>query len=156
MKPGRSTRAICSWLLAWEDQRFREHPGVDPFAMLRAAYQMAVKARVVSGASTITMQVARLLEPRERTLGAKFLQMARALQLDCTSRKDEMLELYLTLAPYRRQPRRRAGRKPRLVRQGAAATSPSARRRCWSRCRNRPSAAAPTASRPTPRPRATA
>ena len=87
-------------LLAWEDQRFRDHPGVDPLAMLRAAYQMAAKARVVSGASTITMQVARLMEPRERTLPAKFLQAARALQLDWHQDKDEILELYLTLAPY--------------------------------------------------------
>lgn len=87
-------------LLAWEDQRFRDHPGVDPVAMLRAVYQMAAKARVVSGASTITMQVARLMEPRERTLSAKFLQATRALQLDWHQNKDEILELYLTLAPY--------------------------------------------------------
>ena len=87
-------------LLAWEDQRFRDHPGVDPAAMLRAVYQMAAKARVVSGASTITMQVARLMEPRERTLPAKLLQAARALQLDWHQDKDEILELYLTLAPY--------------------------------------------------------
>jgi penicillin-binding protein 1C len=87
-------------LLAWEDQRFREHPGVDPLAMLRAVYQMAARAHVVSGASTITMQVARLMEPRERTLPAKVLQTARALQLDWHLTKDEILELYLTLAPY--------------------------------------------------------
>ncbi|MCE9520799.1 MAG: penicillin-binding protein 1C [Alphaproteobacteria bacterium] len=87
-------------LLAWEDQRFRDHPGVDPIAILRAAYQMAAKARVVSGASTITMQVARLMEPRERTLPAKLLQMTRALQIDWHLQKKEILELYLTLAPY--------------------------------------------------------
>src|SRR5262249_4780754 len=58
------------------------------------------KARVVSGASTITMQVARLMEPRERTVSAKFLQMARALQLDWHLAKDDILELYLTLAPF--------------------------------------------------------
>lgn len=87
-------------LLAWEDQRFLDHPGVDPFAMLRATYQMAAKARVVSGGSTITMQVARLMEPRERTFGAKILQIARAVQLDWHLSKDEILELYLTLAPF--------------------------------------------------------
>lgn len=87
-------------LLAWEDQRFRDHPGVDPLAMLRATYQLAAKARVVSGASTISMQVARLMEPRERTFGAKLLQMARALQLEAHLTKDQILELYLTLAPY--------------------------------------------------------
>src|SRR5262249_46500834 len=79
--------------LAWADQRFREHPGVDPMAMLRAMYQMAVEARVVSGGSTITMQVARLMEPRERTLPAKLLQIARAVQLDWHLTKDEILEL---------------------------------------------------------------
>jgi penicillin-binding protein 1C len=100
VRPDKVDARYLRMALAWEDQRFREHPGVDPFAMLRAAYQMAVKARVVSGGSTITMQVARLMEPRERTLSAKFLQMARALQLDLHLTKDEVLELYLTLAPF--------------------------------------------------------
>lgn len=100
VKPDKVDARYLRMALAWEDQRFREHPGVDPFAMLRAAYQMAVKARVVSGGSTITMQVARLMEPRERTLSAKLLQMARAIQLDLHLTKDEVLELYLTLAPF--------------------------------------------------------
>jgi penicillin-binding protein 1C len=88
------------YLLAWEDQRFGAHPGVDPIAILRALYQMGAQARVVSGASTLTMQVARLTEPRERTLAAKAQQMVRALQLDMRLSKDEVLDLYLTLAPY--------------------------------------------------------
>jgi len=100
VKPAKVDERYLRMALAWEDQRFREHPGVDPFAMLRAAYQMAVKARVVSGGSTITMQVARLMEPRERTLSAKLLQMSRAIQLDMHLTKDEVLELYLTLAPF--------------------------------------------------------
>ncbi len=87
-------------LLAWEDQRFREHAGVDPAAVLRSVYQLAANARVVSGASTITMQVARLMEPRERTLLGKALQVTRALQLDWHLDKDQILEHYLTLAPY--------------------------------------------------------
>lgn len=100
VKPDQVDERYLRMALAWEDQRFRDHPGVDPFAMLRAAYQMAAEAKVVSGGSTITMQVARLMEPRERTLPAKFLQMARALQLDWHLTKDEVLELYLTLAPF--------------------------------------------------------
>jgi penicillin-binding protein 1C len=100
VKPGAVDARYQRMLLAWEDQRFRDHPGVDPLAMLRATYQLAAKARVVSGASTISMQVARLMEPRERTFGAKILQMARALQVDWHLTKEEILELYLTLAPY--------------------------------------------------------
>ena len=100
VKPKQVDARYQRLLLAWEDQRFNEHPGVDPLAILRATYQLAAKARVVSGASTISMQVARLMEPRERTFSAKFLQMARALQLEWHLSKDEILELYLTLAPY--------------------------------------------------------
>ena len=100
VKPDEVDKRYIAMLLAWEDQRFREHAGVDPFALLRSMYQLAAHARVVSGASTITMQVARLMEPRERTLFAKFMQVARALQLDWHYSKEEILELYLTLAPY--------------------------------------------------------
>ena len=88
-------------LLAYEDRRFRTHPGVDPLSMARAAYQFVTSGRIVSGGSTLTMQVARLLEPRaERTLSAKFRQMARAVQLERSLSKDEVLALYLSLAPY--------------------------------------------------------
>jgi penicillin-binding protein 1C len=88
-------------LIAYEDKRFRSHPGVDPVAMTRAALQWLVHREIVSGASTITMQVARLLEPRsERTLTAKLRQMVRAFQLERMMSKDEILALYLTLAPY--------------------------------------------------------
>ena len=72
-----------------------------PVAMLRAAWQVVRHGRVVSGGSTITMQVARLLEPRpERTLGAKLAEMIRAVQLENRLSKDEILALYLALAPY--------------------------------------------------------
>ena len=87
-------------LLAWEDQRFRNHPGVDPLAVGRAFGQLVRHGRIVSGASTITMQTARLLEPKERTLGAKLHQMWRAVQLERRFDKDEILTQYLTLAPY--------------------------------------------------------
>ncbi|OCW56513.1 penicillin-binding protein 1C [Hoeflea olei] len=89
-------------LLAYEDRRFRSHHGVDPVALLRAAGQFVANGgRIVSGGSTITMQVARLIEPRtERSLSAKLRQMARALQIERRLGKDEILTLYLTLAPY--------------------------------------------------------
>ena len=88
-------------LLAYEDRRFRSHPGVDPLAMGRAAFQFVTSGRIVSGGSTITMQVARLLEPRtERSFGAKVRQMVRAIQLERVLSKDEVLALYLSLAPY--------------------------------------------------------
>nr|WP_244641863.1 penicillin-binding protein 1C [Chelatococcus reniformis] len=88
-------------LEAFEDGRFRAHPGVDPLALLRAAGQWLSHGHVVSGASTLTMQVARLLEPREdRTLGAKLRQMVRAVELERRLSKTEILSAYLTLAPY--------------------------------------------------------
>jgi penicillin-binding protein 1C len=88
-------------LFAYEDGRFRDHDGVDWRAMARAAGQMAVNARVVSGGSTLTMQVARLLEPRDlRDMSAKLRQIARAFELERRLTKNEILTLYLRLAPY--------------------------------------------------------
>jgi penicillin-binding protein 1C len=88
-------------LLAYEDRRFERHVGVDPLAMARAAWQLLRHGRIVSGGSTITMQLARLLEgPRERTLTTKLVQMLRALQIEARLSKRQILELYLTLAPY--------------------------------------------------------
>jgi len=87
-------------LIAYEDKRFERHLGVDPLAVLRAAWQWARAGEVVSGASTLTMQTARLLEPRSRTLGGKLVEAARALQLEAHLDKDEILSLYLALAPY--------------------------------------------------------
>lgn len=87
-------------LLAVEDKRFHSHGGVDWLAMFRAAFTSARAGRIVSGGSTITMQTARLLEPRERTIGAKLIEMVRAHQIEARLSKREILELYLTLAPY--------------------------------------------------------
>jgi penicillin-binding protein 1C len=88
-------------LKAYEDARFNHHPGVDPLALLRAGAQLLRHGRVVSGGSTLTMQVARLLEPRDdRTLTAKLRQLARAVQMENRLSKDAILTLYLTLAPY--------------------------------------------------------
>ena len=88
-------------LLTYEDKRFYHHRGVDPLGMTRAAFQLVTHGRIVSGGSTLTMQVARLLEPRqERSLDAKLRQAVRALQREQALSKDEILGLYLTLAPY--------------------------------------------------------
>ncbi len=88
-------------LFAYEDRRFRGHHGVDALAMTRAAAQWLRAGHVVSGGSTITMQVARLLEPRDdRTLRAKARQVTRALELEARYSKDEILDFYLALAPY--------------------------------------------------------
>ena len=88
-------------LFAFEDKRFRAHHGVDPLALARATMQLAASGRICSGASTLTMQVARLLEPRgSRSLLAKLRQMVRALEIERALTKDEVLSLYLDLAPY--------------------------------------------------------
>ncbi|MBE0533777.1 MAG: penicillin-binding protein 1C [Rhodospirillales bacterium] len=87
-------------LTAYEDKRFFHHPGVDPLAVARAAWQWAVSGKPVSGASTLTMQTVRLLEPRPRTLASKLIEMARAVQLEWHYSKDEILAIYLTVAPF--------------------------------------------------------
>ncbi len=86
-------------LITAEDRRFRHHPGIDPFALARAAGQWIRAGRIVSGGSTLTMQVARLLEPRPRTLRSKTIEVMRALQLEARFSKDEILGIWLTLAP---------------------------------------------------------
>jgi penicillin-binding protein 1C len=88
-------------LLGLEDRAFRWHPGVNPWALARAGWQWARHGRIVSGGSTLSMQLARILEPRlaERSLRAKALQIVRALQLELRLSKDEILTLYLNHAP---------------------------------------------------------
>ena len=88
-------------LFAYEDKRFYAHHGIDPLALGRAALQLGTRGRIVSGGSTITMQVARLMEPRrERSLSAKLRQMVRAVEIERQLTKDQILNLYLALAPY--------------------------------------------------------
>lgn len=93
---------FLSFLAAYEDRRFREHPGVDVRAILRAAGQfVAAGGHIVSGASTLTMQLARLLaDANTRSLGGKLGQARMALALERKMTKDEILRLYLTMAPY--------------------------------------------------------
>jgi len=87
-------------LLLAEDRNFYRHDGVDPGALARAAWQFASEGHIVSGASTLSMQTARLLEPHRRGVIGKLHDMARAVQLERRYSKDEILSIYLTLCPY--------------------------------------------------------
>ncbi len=87
-------------LVALEDKRFWDHNGVDPLAIVRAAWSDITAMRRVSGGSTLSMQLARLLEPRPRTIPNKVVDMFRALQLDARMSKREILGAYLSRTPY--------------------------------------------------------
>lgn len=87
-------------LLFKEDRYFYYHPGFNPFAIGRALVNNIVSRKKTSGASTITMQVIRLLEPRERTYTSKFIEIFRAMQLEWELNKEEILQLYINLVPY--------------------------------------------------------
>lgn len=87
-------------LLYKEDKYFYRHPGINPFAIARAAVMNTLKLKRTSGASTITMQVARMLQPKRRSYLNKLAEMFRALQLEWKYSKDEILQLYFNLVPY--------------------------------------------------------
>ncbi|MBR9861044.1 penicillin-binding protein 1C [bacterium] len=87
-------------ILFKEDKWFYWHPGVNPISLLRAAFNNTVAQKTTSGASTITMQIARMLEPKERTVWSKVKEMFRATQLEVKYSKNEILRLYLNLVPY--------------------------------------------------------
>jgi penicillin-binding protein 1C len=87
-------------LLGYEDRWFYRHPGINPFAIARAAWQNLRAGRVVSGGSTLTMQVARLLDPHQRSLPGKIKQAFRALQLEWHWGKDRILAAYMNNAPF--------------------------------------------------------
>lgn len=87
-------------LLGYEDRWFYYHPGINPFSLLRAAWQYLKSGEIISGGSTISMQVARLLDPHQRSLSGKLQQMFRALQLERKYNKQQILDFYLNYAPY--------------------------------------------------------
>ncbi len=87
-------------LLTYEDRWFFQHPGVNPLGLGRAAWQNLSGGRVLSGGSTLSMQVARLLDPHERTLPGKLRQLWRTAQLEWHLSKPQILELYLNRAPF--------------------------------------------------------
>ncbi|NLG83751.1 MAG: penicillin-binding protein 1C [Firmicutes bacterium] len=87
-------------VLGYEDRWFYWHPGVNPLALLRALIQNARAGRIVSGGSTITMQIARMMEPKPRTPAAKIREILRAFQLELRYSKRKLLEIYFNIAPY--------------------------------------------------------
>jgi penicillin-binding protein 1C len=87
-------------LVAIEDSRFWVHPGVDPIALARATASYVRTRRVTQGGSTITMQLARLLEPRPRTVQSKLIEIIRAFQIERRLSKQQILAAYLTMTPY--------------------------------------------------------
>src|SRR5438552_3753535 len=94
--------ALIDATLRFEDKYYRHHPGVNPLALLRSALNLR-PGRAHNGASTITMQLARLrYHLRTRTLSGKFVQIVRALELERHYSKDQILEAYLNLTPYGR------------------------------------------------------
>lgn len=97
---------ISPWLIdatiAVEDERFYRHAGVDPIAVVRAIGQNLSAGRTVSGASTLTMQICRMMDDRPRGWGAKIVEAFRALQLERIRGKRQILDVYLNLAPYGR------------------------------------------------------
>jgi penicillin-binding protein 1C len=94
------TPALQIAIIEKEDRYFRYHFGVNPVAIVQAAGRNLLGRGRTTGASTITMQVARLLEPKERTVHNKLLEMLRAMQLEAHYSKAEILQLYLNLVPY--------------------------------------------------------
>lgn len=94
------TPEMRSAVLFKEDKWFCWHWGVNPVAVVRALLNNIIRGKRTSGASTITMQVARLLQPKRRSYGNKLVEMYRATQLEWHLSKDEILQLYLNLVPY--------------------------------------------------------
>lgn len=87
-------------VLTCEDRWYYWHPGVNPVALVNAAIADLKAGRIVRGGSTISMQVARMMEPKERTILNKIVEILRAIQLELRYSKKELLELYFNLAPY--------------------------------------------------------
>ena len=94
--------AYIDALVRFEDKRFYEHHGVDPIAVVRSAWLNLSTGRRMSGASTLTMQLVRVLEPRPRTYTSKAIEAFRAIQIEMSLSKEEVLSAYLTFAPYGR------------------------------------------------------
>ncbi len=92
--------ALKRAVLAHEDKYFYYHFGINPVSVIRAMIADMSAGRFAQGASTITMQVARMIEPRERTLGGKMVEAFRSLQLELKYSKDDILAFYFNLAPY--------------------------------------------------------
>ena len=99
LPPGELPEKVAAAFVAAEDQRFWRHPGVDPLAVLRALTGNLSSGRIVSGASTITMQLARLTYPGRRTYYRKLVEMLRSLRIELALSKQEILRCYLDRVP---------------------------------------------------------
>lgn len=99
VKPEQVSANYLDALLTYEDRWFYWHPGINPFALVRAGWQWLAHGKIVSGGSTLSMQVARALEPVPRSMTGKLRQIARAVQLEMRLFKREILSLYLNHAP---------------------------------------------------------
>src|SRR5690554_6691813 len=97
---GRGINVLLASPAGYEDRWFYQHPGINPFALLRAAWLNLRHDRIVSGGSTLSMQVARIIEPHSRTFQGKLRQIWRTLQLEWHYSKDAILEIYLNRAPF--------------------------------------------------------
>ena len=93
-------KTYLEMLIEYEDKRFYKHIGFDPFAISRATFQYLKNREIHSGASTITMQLVRMLEPKDRNIFSKMSEVIKAVQLELKFSKKEILEMYLTLTPY--------------------------------------------------------
>lgn len=91
---------LKKFLIAYEDQAYYWHPGVNPLAIVRAYRQNKESGKIVSGGSTITMQIARMMEPKSRTWFHKLIEIGRAVQLEQRYSKRRLLEIYFNIAPY--------------------------------------------------------
>ncbi|MFP4017129.1 MAG: penicillin-binding protein 1C, partial [Halanaerobiales bacterium] len=91
---------LKKFVLTYEDRYFYYHPGINPISLVRAMIQNMNSGRVISGGSTITMQIARMIDSKPRTLKNKMIEALRAIQLELTFSKDDILEIYLNMAPY--------------------------------------------------------
>ncbi len=116
-------------VMQFEDRYFYRHPGINPVSILRAVYQNITRGRIVSGASTLTMQMARLSRNRPRTFSNKFIEMLMALKIELHYSKEEIFRLYLNHAPYggniigyRAASLKYFGKQPEQLTWGEAAT----------------------------------
>jgi len=96
---GQISKLVAQAFIAAEDQRFWHHPGMDVTAIIRAAGQNLAAGHVISGASTLTMQLARLAYPGPRTYGRKLVEVLRSLRIEATLTKEEILRAYLDRVP---------------------------------------------------------
>jgi penicillin-binding protein 1C len=97
---GAVSEDLVKALVNKEDRYFYAHPGINPFSIFRALFSNVIRGKRVSGASTLTMQLARMAEPKSRTYGNKFIEMFRAFQYEWRYPKSRILELYMSYLPY--------------------------------------------------------